>query len=110
MKILIIGSGAREHALAWKISQSPKLGQLYIAPGNGGTATLGKNLNVKADDIHGLCAVGKDLDIDLAVVGPEIPLDKGIVDAFADSHIAIFGPGENAAKIESSKAFAKSLM
>jgi phosphoribosylamine--glycine ligase len=110
LKILIIGSGAREHALAWKISQSPKLSQLYIAPGNGGTAGLGKNLNIKADDIQSLCATAKDLDIDLAVVGPEIPLDKGIVDTFADSHIDIFGPSKKAARIESSKAFAKGLM
>jgi phosphoribosylamine---glycine ligase len=110
MRVLLIGSGGREHALAWKMAQSPNLDSLLIAPGNAGTAELGENVQVKADDVEGLLALARSRDIDLTVVGPEAPLSDGIVDRFRDAGLAIFGPTRAAARIETSKAFAKDLM
>jgi phosphoribosylamine--glycine ligase len=110
MKILVIGSGAREHTLVWKLAQSPKVKEIYAAPGNAGTARIAHNLDIKAEDIEALLKTAKDLKADLTVVGPENPLAKGIVDLFLKSGLAVFGPSQKAAEIESSKVFAKDLM
>lgn len=110
MKILVIGSGAREHALAWKLSQSPKIKELYTAPGNAGTARISQNLDVSATDIKTLAKVAQQKGIDLVVVGPETPLAEGIVDYFESLGIPTFGASKKAAEIESSKVFSKALM
>jgi phosphoribosylamine--glycine ligase len=110
LKILVVGGGAREHTLVWKLAQSPKTSQIYAAPGNAGTAQLAGNLNVKADDIKGLTKAAQEKGIDLVVVGPEAPLARGIVDHFQIIGIPIFGPTKQAAEIESSKVFARELM
>lgn len=110
MNILVIGSGAREHTLVWKISQSPRVKEIYVAPGNAGTGLIAKNLNIKATDLESLLEAAKERKIDLAVVGPEAPLAAGIVDLFERNGIPTFGPSREAAKIESSKVFAKKLM
>jgi phosphoribosylamine--glycine ligase len=108
--VLVVGSGGREHALAWKLAQSPRLGQLHAAPGNPGIARLGRCHPVRADDAEGLLALSLDLGIDLVVVGPEVPLVAGVGDALRHRGIAVFGPGAEAARIEGSKRFAKELM
>ena len=108
--VLLIGSGGREHALAWKLVQSPRIGKLFIAPGNGGTVHLGENIPIKADDIPALITFAKKSSIDLVVVGPDDPLAIGIVDQFKKEGFLIFGPTQAAAQIEASKAFAKKLM
>ena len=108
--ILIIGSGGREHALAWKLAQSPRIGKLYIAPGNGGTQVLGENVSIDAMDVEGLARFAAENNIALTVVGPDDPLAGGIVDLFEKRGLRIFGPSQGAAQIESSKAFAKTLM
>ena len=110
MNVLLVGSGAREHALAWKLRQSPKLTDLFVAPGNAGTGDLGTNLPLKAADIEGLTKAAKEHRCELVVVGPEDPLARGLVDRLAVEGIAAFGPSQAAARIESSKAFAKELM
>jgi phosphoribosylamine--glycine ligase len=110
MKILLVGGGGREHALAWKLKQSPLLKELYCAPGNPGMAALGNCIGLKANDIPGLLAFAKERRIDLTVVGPEDPLAQGIVDAFEKDGLKIFGPSRSAARLESSKAFAKQLL
>ena len=110
MNVLIVGSGAREHALAWKLRQSPRLTDLFVAPGNAGTAAIAHNLQVNASDIDSLCRAASDHRIDLVVVGPEAPLSLGVVDSLATLGIAAFGPTQAAARIESSKSFAKALM
>ena len=110
MKVLVIGSGGREHALVWKLAQSPLLSRLYCAPGNAGTAEQAENVPIRADDIASLLAFTRDAAIDFTVVGPEFPLALGIVDRFRHEGRAIFGPTQQAAAIESSKVFAKSLM
>jgi phosphoribosylamine--glycine ligase len=110
MKILLIGSGGREHALAWKIAQSPKVTKLYCAPGNPGIAELAECVAVAADDISGLKNFARQNKIDLTVVGPEIPLTLGIVDEFERAGLKIFGPGKAAAQLEGSKTFAKKIM
>ena len=114
MKILLLGSGGREHALAWKISQSEKVSQLYIAPGNAGTANVGENVNIKADDFEALKDFAVANAIDMVVVGPEDPLVKGIYDQFAaDSRTAsipVIGPSAQGAVLEGSKDFAKAFM
>ena len=110
MKVLLIGSGAREHAIAWKLSQVIDKENLYIAPGNPGTAELGTNLAISVDDVDGLLHAVVHNRVDFTVVGPEGPLEKGIVDVFMDAGHPIFGPTKAAARIESSKAFAKELM
>jgi len=107
-KILIVGSGGREHALAWKISQSPRCEQLYVAPGNAGTEKY--NIPIRIDQIEELVRFAKEKDIDLTVVGPEEPLSLGIVDRFLAEGLNIFGPSKEAAKLESSKSFAKAIM
>ncbi len=110
MKVLVVGSGGREHALVWKLSQSPKVSKIYAAPGNAGMAGLGECVPVKSDDIPGLLAFAKAKAIDLTIVGPEGPLSMGIVDAFTKSGLRAFGPSAGAAEIESSKQFSKDLM
>ncbi len=110
LKILIIGSGGREHALAWKLAQSPRVGQIYVAPGNAGTAVLGQNIPVAADDIDRLVLWAREKKVDLTVVGPELPLALGIVDSFRLVRLPIFGPTQVAAQLEASKAFAKKFM
>lgn len=110
MKILVIGSGGREHALVWKISQSPKVSKIYCAPGNAGTSEFAENVNIAADDIAGLKKFALEKKIDLTVVGPEIPLVAGIVDTFEKDGLKIFGPKQEGAIIEGSKVFSKQFM
>ncbi len=110
LKLLVVGSGAREHALAWKLAQSPGVTELYAAPGNAGTAAIARNVPIKAENIDGLLAWAKENRIDLTVVGPEGPLAAGIVDRFRDAGLRVFGPTAAAARIESSKVFAGELM
>ena len=112
MKILIVGSGGREHALAWKVRQSPKATQVFVAPGNAGTALEPgiTNVDLAVDDIAGLLAFAQSKRVDLTIVGPEVPLVKGLVDAFSDAGLACFGPKAAAAQLEGSKAFCKDFM
>lgn len=114
MKILLLGSGGREHALAWKIAQSPKVEKLFIAPGNAGTGTVGENVSISATDFPALKAFALEQKIDMIVVGPEDPLVAGIYDDFsadpATAHIAIIGPTALGAQLEGSKEFAKAFM
>ncbi|HWP94734.1 MAG TPA: phosphoribosylamine--glycine ligase [Gammaproteobacteria bacterium] len=112
MKVLVIGSGGREHALAWKCAQSPRVREVIVAPGNAGTAREPKTRNVEiaADDIAGLLDFAQRERVDLTVVGPEVPLVKGIADAFHDAGLRIFGPTRAAARLEGSKAFAKDFL
>ncbi len=110
MKILVVGSGGREHALVWKLASSPRVSQLYCAPGNAGISQLATCVSVPATDLAGLKAFAEDNAVDLTVVGPEAPLALGIADLFRENKLKVFGPTRNAAKIESSKSFAKNLM
>ena len=114
MNILLLGSGGREHALAWKIAQSEKCEKLFIAPGNAGTASVGENVDIKADDFESLKKFAVDNNIDMIVVGPEDPLVKGVYDAFRDDertkHIPVIGPSKAGAVLEGSKDFAKRFM
>jgi phosphoribosylamine--glycine ligase len=110
VKILVIGSGGREHALAWRLAQSPRVQKVFVAPGNGGTATENGVANVVLSSIPELVAFAKKEKIQLTVVGPEAPLAAGIVDAFRDAGLKIFGPSRAAAQLEASKDFAKSFM
>jgi len=110
MKVLVVGGGGREHALVWKISQSPKVSKIYCAPGNAGISEQAELVSIKADDLQGLLAFAIKEKIDLTVVGPEDPLTRGIVDLFESRGLRIFGPSQKAAEIEGSKAFAKEMM
>jgi len=110
MKILVIGGGGREHALAWKLKQSPRVDQMLCAPGNAGTAAIGENVAIKANDLPALVRFAKENRVDLTVVGPDDPLAAGIVDLFVAQKLRVFGPTKSAARIESSKIFAKELM
>ena len=114
MKLLLLGSGGREHALAWKIAQSPKIEKLYIAPGNAGTASVGENVNIKADDFAGIRQFVLDNQINMVVVGPEDPLVKGVYDFFKNDealkNIPVIGPSKQGAVLEGSKDFAKGFM
>lgn len=110
MRILIIGSGGREHALAWKLSQSPKVKEIFIAPGNGGSGDYGRNVPVKDNDIPGLLAFAREQGIDLVVPGPEAALVLGVTDAMQAAGIPCFGPSKYAAQLEGSKSFAKEIM
>ena len=110
MRIMVVGSGGREHALGWRIAQSPQCDKLYFAPGNPGTAQCGENLGIKAEDIAGVVEAAQELKIDLVVVGPEDPLAKGMVDQVRAAGILCFGPSAEGARIEADKAFAKELM
>ena len=110
MKLLVVGSGGREHALAWKLAQSPKVQMVYVAPGNGGTATHHHLQNLPLTDIHALADFAAQEQIHLTVVGPEVPLAAGIVNLFRERGLKIFGPTKEAAQLESSKDFAKAFM
>ena len=114
MKILLLGGGGREHALAWKIAQSDKVEKLYIAPGNAGTANVGENVDIKADDFGSLKDFAVEKDINMVVVGPEDPLVKGIYDEFKNdartANIPVIGPSKQGAVLEGSKDFAKGFM
>ena len=114
MNILLLGSGGREHALAWKIAQSPKVDKLYIAPGNAGTSAVGVNVALSATDFPGIKTFVLENGIDMVVVGPEDPLVKGVYDFFRDdaeiSHVAVIGPSREGAQLEGSKDFAKAFM
>lgn len=110
MKVLIVGGGGREHALAWKIAQSPRVSKIYCAPGNGGIAAIAQCIPIKAVDIEGIISFSKEEQIDMVVVAPDDPLAAGMVDALEEAGIRAFGPRQNAAAIESSKVFSKNLM
>ena len=110
MRVLILGSGGREHALAWKIAQSPKVNKIYCAPGNAGTASVAENIDISPDNIQALLNFAMIKGIGLTVVGPEQPLVKGIADSFEESGLRVFGPSQRAAEIEGSKVFCKDLM
>src|SRR3954452_18749447 len=110
MKVLVVGSGAREHALAWRLAQSPVLTELHAAPGNPGIATIGRCHPVRAEDGDGLLSLALTVEADLAVIGPEAPLVSGVADLLRQNGIAVFGPSAAAARIEGSKAFAKDVL
>ena len=110
MNVLVIGAGGREHALCWKIKQSPKVKRLYCAPGNGGIAGIAECVNINADEVELLLQFALRKQIDLTIVGPEVTLVAGIVDAFAQKGLKIFGPSKDAAQLEGSKVFAKEFM
>ena len=110
MKVLIIGNGGREHALAWKISQSKKVDQIFMAKGNAGTNSFCKNINIEPTDIKSLVDFSKKEKIDLTIVGPEDPLCMGIVDEFEKNNLKIFGPNKECAKFEKSKKFTKNFL
>ena len=110
MQVVVVGSGAREHALAWRLEQSPGLTELHAAPGNPGIAAIGRCHPVRADDADGLLSLALTLKADLVVIGPEGPLVAGIADVLRRNGIAVFGPSAAAAQIEGSKTFAKDVL
>ena len=110
MRVLVVGGGGREHAIAWKLSQSPQVTELLAAPGNAGTAQVAENVAIDAEDVDSLLRLAQDRAVDLTVVGPEASLAVAIADSFAEAGLLLFGPTQAAARIESSKAFAKDLM
>lgn len=110
MKVLVVGGGGREHALAWKLQQSPQVEAIFCAPGNAGTEALGQNVALRPDDTRGLLQFAKENKIELTVVGPDDPLATGLVDEFRKENLRIFGPTKSAARLESSKVFAKQVM
>src|SRR3954451_20018444 len=110
MNVLLVGSGGREHALAWKLAQSPLLDRLLIAPGNPGTAQVGHNVPVGVDSHELLLDIAKREQVGLVVIGPEVPLADGVADLLTAAGLLVFGPSAAAAQIESSKIFAKQLM
>ena len=110
MRILVVGSGAREHALVWKCLRSPLAERVYVAPGNGGTAAIARNIAVQADEARGLARLARKEKIDLAILGPEAAIAAGVGDAIRDADVPVFGPSREAGRIENSKAFAKDVM
>ncbi len=110
MNVLVIGGGGREHALAWKIGQSSRVDRVFVAPGNAGTAVDAENVDISPTDFARLIKFAKQNDVGLTVVGPELPLVKGIVDAFKDARLRVFGPRAAAAELEGSKVFCKELL
>ena len=110
MRVLVVGSGGREHAIIWKLAQSPKVDKIYCAPGNAGIAMDAECVNIKAEDIEGVVAFAKENAIDMAVIGPEVPLAMGIVDALEAAGVKTFGPNKKCAQLEASKAFTKSFL
>jgi phosphoribosylamine--glycine ligase len=110
MDVLVIGSGGREHAIVWALSKDKSIKNIFCAPGNAGTSFIAKNINISADNLDELLNFAKEKNIDLTIVGPEIPLVKGIVDIFEKSGLKIFGPNKNGAMLEGSKAFTKSIL
>jgi phosphoribosylamine---glycine ligase len=110
LRVLVVGSGAREHALAWKCMQSPLVERVYVTPGNGGTGGIARNIQIQADDVVGIAKFAKREKLQLVVLGPDAAVAAGVGDACRDSGIPVFGPGRDAGRIESSKAYAKDLM
>src|SRR5438105_2141795 len=110
VNVLVIGAGGREHALAWKIKQSPSGSRIFVAPGNAGTGADAENVDISPTDFARLIRFAKDNDVGLTVVGPELPLVTGIVDAFQSEGLRIFGPTKEAAELEGSKVFCKNLL
>lgn len=110
MKVLVVGNGGREHALAWKLGQSPRVEKVYVAPGNAGTARDAENVDIAATDIEGLVQFAKDQSIGLTVIGPEAPLVAGLADAMEQAGLKAFGPSQAAAELEGSKVFCKNLL
>lgn len=110
MNVLVLGSGGREHALAWAIAKSPRLDLLFVAPGNGGTATIAKNVPLDMNDADAVIGFARSENIDLVVIGPEAPLVAGVADAIRAAGIAVFGPGAQGARLEGSKSFSKEFM
>lgn len=110
MKVLVVGQGGREHVLAWKLLQSPSVTEVFCAPGNAGTARDCKNIDISSDDIEKLVEFAKKENVELTVIGPEVPLVAGIVDAFEDAGLNVFGPNAKAAQLEGSKVFSKKIM
>ena len=110
MKVLIVGSGGREHGIAWKVAQSPKVDKIYCAPGNAGIAEYAECVDIAAMEFDKLVAFAKEKEIDLTVIGMDDPLVGGVVDAFEAEGLRVFGPRKNAAILEGSKAFSKDLM
>jgi len=110
MKVLVVGSGGKEHALVWALSKSEKVGQIFCAPGNAGIKNLAECIDIRIDDINALCNFAKENGIDLTVVGPKLPLSMGIVDLFKKNNLLIFGPNQAATKIETDKSFTKRLL
>jgi phosphoribosylamine--glycine ligase len=110
INVLVVGGGGREHALAWKVSQAPRLGKLYAAPGNPGMAQVAECVSIRTDDPDGIVALARERRIDLAVIGPEAPLAAGLADLLRAAGVLVFGPSAAAARIESSKAYARELM
>ncbi|MDD5069748.1 MAG: phosphoribosylamine--glycine ligase [Candidatus Omnitrophica bacterium] len=110
MRLLVIGSGGREHCLIWKLAQSSRVSKIFCAPGNGGTSNIAENVNISAEDSDGLLSFAKAEKIDLTIVGPEVPLVGGLVDLFESQGLKIFGPNKACARLEDSKAFSKTIM
>ncbi len=110
MKVLIVGGGGREHAIAWKLAQSPKIDKLYCAPGNAGISEIAACVPIKAEDVDEICRFASESQIDLAVIGPEVPLAMGIVDELEKAGVKAFGPNKKCAQLEASKAFTKSFL
>lgn len=110
MKVLVVGNGGREHAIAWKIAQSSRVDRVFVAPGNAGTALDAENIDIPADDIPALLKFAKSNQIDVTVVGPEVPLCLGLVDAFNEQRLRVFGPSRAAAQLEGSKLFCKRIL
>ena len=110
MKVLVVGNGGREHAIAWKLKKSPQVDDLLLAPGNAGTAEIARNVPVAATDVDGLLGLALEQQVDFTIVGPEAPLAAGIADRFHEAGLPVFGPTQAAARIETSKSFAKELM
>jgi len=110
VKILVVGSGGREHALVWKLNQSSRVDRIFCAPGNAGTAEIGENVPIPANDLAGLAGFAKENKIGLTVIGPDDPLAAGVVDLFEAEGLRVFGPSQSAARLESSKIFAKEMM
>ncbi len=109
-KVLVVGGGGREHAICWKLAQSPKIEKLYCAPGNAGIASVAECVPIGAEDVEGICAFAKENAIDMAVIGPEVPLAMGIVDALEAEGVAAFGPNKKCAQLEASKSFTKAFL
>ena len=110
MKILVVGGGGREHAICWKLAQSPKAEKIYCAPGNAGIEAVAECVNISAEDIDGICAFAADSDVDLAVIGPEVPLAMGIVDELEKCGVKTFGPNRKCSQLEASKSFTKAFL
>ena len=110
MKVLVVGGGGREHAICWKLAQSEKVDKIFCAPGNAGIAKVAECVAVGAEDIHGICGFAKENDIDLAVIGPEVPLAMGIVDELEAAGVKTFGPNKKCSQLEASKSFTKDFL